>query len=240
MTVSANYTLDPQRDQLLTAAFRLAGVLDADGTLNQPDAAMGADFMNLELMNLQAEGVVLRTVERTTLVLVAGTTSYALPADTIDIDIGPNGIAGTIVPLDDATGAETPVTAMTRAEYMVQNDKGSTTQATPVRVYIERAAAAVTLIFWPAPDATAPTFRYARVRLIRDMDTGAVTVDLARRWLQFVTYAVATQVAMSKSIALDRVSWLRKRAEEMKVRLLADDTERGTIKLRISHNRRWP
>lgn len=238
MTVSANFALDYQRDQILTTAFRLAGVLDADGVLNQPDARMGADFMQLELMHLQAEGVVLRTVERTTLTLVPGTTSYVLPADTVDIDTGPNGIAGTIVPVANL-GAETPVVAMSRAEYMVQNDKTGTTMATPLRVYVERGAS-VSLIFWPAPDATAPLFRYSRIRLIRDMDTGAVTVDLARRWLQFVTYAVATQVAMSKSIDLNRVSWLRKRAEEMKERLMADDTERGTIRIRISHNRRWP
>jgi hypothetical protein len=237
VTTSSNSTLNYQRDQLLTTAFRLAGVLDADGTLNQADARMGADFMNLELQYLQADGVVLRTIERTTLTLVAGTTAYVLPADTIDVDTGPNGIAGTIVP---ALGSESAVVAMTRAEYMQQTDKGSVPTGRPLRVYIERGAAAVTLIFWPPPDTSAATFRYGRVRLLRDMDTGAVTVDLARRWLQFVTYAVATQVAMSKSIPLDRVSWLRKRAEEMKERLMADDTERGTIRISISHNRRWP
>lgn len=236
MTVSANYALDYTRDQLLTTAFRLAGVLDADGALQQTDVAMGAAFMNLELMNLQAEGVILRTLERVTLTLVAGTASYALAADTIDVEVGPNGTVGTIVP---ASGSETAVLAMTRHEYLDLTDKGVVTTGRPGRVYIERAAL-VTLIFWPVPSADAPTFRYGRVRLLRDMDTGAVTVDLARRWLQFVTYAVAAQVALSKSIDLPRVSYLRKEAERMKTALQSEDTQRGSIRLRVSHRRRWP
>ncbi len=235
MTVSANATLDFQRDQLITAAFRLAGVLDADGALVSTDAAMGADFMNLELMNLQAEGVVLRTIERPTpLALVSGTATYTLAADTIDVQLGAYDEAGMIV---DTTSGETMVMSMPRHEYLLISNKTSTGR--PARVYIERLAA-VTLTFDPIPDDSTQTFRYSRVRLIKDMDTGAVTVDLARRWLQYVTYAVASQICLAKSIDLAKVGYLRKEAQRMKERLMADDNQRGAIRMRVSHSgKRW-
>lgn len=239
MTVSTNATLDYTRDQLITAAYRLAGVWpssqESSDAQSADDVGMAADFMNLELMNLQAEGVVLRTVERPTpLVLVSGTSVYTLAADTIDVELGPYGEAGMIVNTDNA---ESMVMAMPRAEWLDNTNK--TNVGTPTRVYIERLAS-VTLTFDPIPNDSTQTFRYARVRLLRDMDSGSVTADLARRWLQYVVYAVATQVALAKNLDLAKVGYLRKEAMRMKERLMADDVQRGPIRMRVVHNsRRW-
>ncbi len=235
MTVSANATLNYQRDEIIRMAYQLAGLLQAGREPPADDIAMAADFMNLELMNLQAEGVVLQTIERTTksLTLAAGAT-YTLDSDTIDVQIGPNDEAGAIVAA--AGGNPTPIYVMSRDEYITQ--LASTATGRPSRVYVEKQAT-VKAIFWPAPDATY-TWTYAKTRLLRDMDTGAVTVDLARRWLQAVAYAVAAQVALAKGMQLERVGFLRQEAERMKYTLRSDDNQRGGMRFRVVHRgRNW-
>ena len=231
MTVSANYSLDPSRDQLITMAFRLSGLLEAGKSPSQNDVNMASDFFNLELMNLQAEGVILRTVERASTSLTASTASYSLAADAIDIEIGPNDQAGTV---NASGGSDTVVTVMARHEY--QDIASKTITGLPSRVYVEKLAT-ITCIFWPVPD-TAYTFKYSKVRLLRDMDSGTVTTDLARRWLQAVVYAIASQICLAKSMPLDRVSLLRNEAERLKQRLHADDSERGKIHMHIAHSGR--
>lgn len=236
MTVSANSDLDYQRDQLIRMSYQLTGLLQAGREPDAADLAMAADFMNLELMALQAEGVVLRTVERATLTLVAGTSLYTLPSDTIDVQLGPNDQFGSIIP---ASGGETMVTAMSRAEWMDLSDKSSNTMGRPTRAYLEKQAS-VTVTLWPVPDASAVSLRYARVRLLRDADTGAVTLDLARRWLKFVAYATAVHLGRAKSITSDSIKGLEAQAEKLKRACLADDNQRGKIRFRLAHSgRHW-
>lgn len=240
MTVSPSSTLDYTRDQLITAAYRLAGVWpssqDSADAQSADDVSMAADFMQLELMDLQAEGVIMRADERTTLALVTSQTDYVLPVDTIDVMTGPNDQMGTII---DSSGNESIVTVMSQADWLDIADKTSAGPARPTRVFIDYSSP-MTAVFWPPPDADSVTWRYARYRFLKDMDSGAVTVDLYRQWLQYVTYAVATACAMAKNITLDRVGWLRKRAEEMKAKLLAGESENGKVRFRMAHKgRHW-
>lgn len=241
MTVSANASLNYQRDQLITMACRLAGVWpssqDASDAQSADDVSMAADFMNLELKALQAEGTGLRFVERTTLALVASQAEYSLASTTIDVEIGPNDQAGTII---NSSGQETVVTAMSAADYLDITDKTTAVTDVPTRVYIDNGGETLTAVFWPVPDATSVTWRYQRVRLVTDMDSGSVTLDLQRRWMQYVAYAVASQVALAKSIALDKVNYLRQQADAMKERCKATDNERPKARFRMAHKgRHW-
>ncbi len=235
MPVSANATLNFTRDQIITMAYQYAQLVPSGSDPTADEIAMASNFFNLELMTLQAEGVVLRTVERTTLSLVAGTATYSLPTDVIDVQQGPNGQMGTIVP---TSGAESTVLNITRTDYLSLAQKSSP-QGRPTQVLLEKFAT-LQVTFWPVPDSTSASFRYAKVRLLKDMDTGTVTTDLARRWLQAVTYAVASQVALAKSQAMELVGFLRGEAERLKDICRADDVERGPMMMRVAHSgRRW-
>lgn len=238
MPPSATTTLDFTRDTLIRLSYQLCGLLGEGKEPSPADTAMAADFMNLELMALQAEGVNLRSVERTTLTLIPGTTEYTLPSSTIDVAVGPNDEAGTIVP---PSGSESLVTVMSRTEWLSLANKATdlNSRSTPSKVFIERQAQ-VRLVFWPPPDTYATSFRYGRVRLLGDMDTGAVTVDLGRRWLKFVAYATATCVARAKSLGVEVISTLTAEAERLKAICKADDNMRGKIQFRMTHSgRHW-
>lgn len=234
MAVSANSLSDFSRDQLITMAFQLAGLTPSEHTPIQADVRMAANFMNMELAALQSEGVIVRTIERTTLTLVSGTAEYTLPADVIDVVVGPNNEAGSII---DPNNVESVVTAMPRQSYSNLADKTTTNTARPTRVYIEKGAS-VKVVFWPVPDADADTWRYQKVRLFKAMDDGSVTLDLAQRWQKYVTYAVAAAVARAKSLPAEKVRELAGEAEAAKAIALADDNQRGPIQFRIRHRGR--
>ena len=236
MTVSLNSSMQFTRDQIIRMACQLAGIVQSGQDPLAPEIASASDFMNLELQSLQDDGVILRSVERTTLTLVAGTSEYTLPSDTIDLQEGPNDTIGSIVP---TTGGETIVSLMTRSEWMDLAAKTAATIGRPVKCYVERQAL-VKLVFWPTPDAVATTFRYAKVRLLKDMDAGNVTADLRRSWMQYLTYAVAAKMAAAKSLGMDRVGYFEKKAETLLQKCKNGDNQHGKVRFRVGHiGRHW-
>lgn len=219
------------RDQLLTLALRAARVVPAEQTPRAADLSLAAEFFNLELLSLQGRSDILQTVPRKTLTLADGTDEYTLPSDTIDVATGPNDEIGTIVPTD---GAETPVYAMSRTEYLTMSSKDASGR--PVRGYVEKLDT-VRLVLWPVPDAYAVSFRYAQVRISTQSATGSATIDLQKRWFRAVMLATAAEVARAKSMPLDLVGSLRGDAEGLYRELRANDVGRGSIQMVVSHRR---
>jgi hypothetical protein len=217
VTTAATSNFELTRDQILRRAYQVAGLLEASQLTDANDVAMAADFLQMELVSLVSDSTAPMWVTRTTVALVASTAAYTL-TDCLDVVIDANNAAGMHVP---SSGSETVVQAMTRAEYQAISNKDST--GTPSMVYIERLAT-VTATFWPVPAATA-TFRYSSLRWPRDMDTGARTLDLSKRWQKAITYSMAHQLALAKSAPLDRVQYLEGLAERYKMRAREADVE---------------
>lgn len=237
MTVSANSLPDLQRDEIIQAALWLVGDLEASQAVPGKDAAMGMQLFRLLLDKLQAEGSVLRTIERTTLTLVSGTSEYTLASDTIDVEIAQNGVVGMIIP-STGTG-ESPVMAMRADEWMQISNKTTVGPARPTSVYVEKLAS-VSLVFYPPPGSESASFRYRRVRLLKDVDTGSNTVDLPSRWTYALTMGLAALIARAKSADVQRVEMFDATFEAAKKEARREDVERGPTRLRIVHsNKNW-
>ena len=235
MTVSANPTPDFQRDQILTAAIRKCGLLTAGEAATPEQIADAAVHFNLALQDLQSEGVVLRSIERTTLALVSGQAEYTLPTDVIDVELGQDDAIGTIISSDGTT--ETILKTMSRGEWMNIAQK-STTTGRPSRCYIEKQAT-VTAVFWPTPDSSLISFRYAKVRFLRGGNTGADTTDLLRTWTPYILHYVASGVAYDNSKAELGATYLGI-AQGLLARCKAGDTQHGAIRFRVGHRaRNW-
>ena len=156
---------------------------------------------------------------------MAGTAEYSL-SDILDVYIDGHGLAGTIIP---SSGAETPVRAITRADYIAISSKDI--QSTPTLVFVERLAV-VKLVFWPVPVATC-SFRFQKIRYPRDMDTGARTLDLSKRWQKAIVYTLAAQLALAKSAPLERVQFLESRAEQLKEKARASESDMVPMQLYV-------
>lgn len=234
MTVSANPTPDFQRDQILTAAIRLCGLL-TDGEEPSADQISQATFhLNLALQELQACDLVLTTVSRATLALVAGTAEYDLPSDVIDVELGQDDALGTIVNASGVT--ETIVKTMSRAEWM--NIAVKTVAGRPSRAYIEKRAL-TRVVFWPVPDSSVSTFRYSSVTFLRGADTGATTMQTRRTWSSYLTYATASGVAFDNSMPEKAQTFLGI-ADKKLAACKAGDTQHGAIRMAVGRSgRNW-
>lgn len=226
MALNSTSNFELSVDSLLRRALQLAGVLDATGTGDADDLAMGRDFLGMEMDALQAEGIVLRKTERTTLPIVAGTSAYTLDADTIGVLIGQDNVAGTIV---NSSNFETRVTAITQMDWVANISDKTSTSSQPTWVVIERQAT-VNLTFHPIPD-TNVTFRYAKVRLPRDSDPGNATLDQARRWQKALCYACAWQLAQAKRQTDGTVGRLQGIAESEKKKARSTEVDQLSYQL---------
>lgn len=205
MAVSSNYTFQLNRNDLLRRAFQLSGVLAAEQHPLSDDIAMAADFLNLELDAIQAEGINLRAVTRATLPLVDGTATYTLPPTVLDV-LEPAAL------LVGSETLETPVELIDRARYTTLTDK--TSEGRPVFMYVEKGPS-VTATFWPKPDATM-TLTYQKVGFLADSDAANVDTDMARHWHKPLMFCVAAMVARSRNQPQAKVDALLAEGERLK------------------------
>lgn len=233
MAVSSNYSWTQTRDQIATAAYRLAGLKTAGRSPSADELSAANDYINASLKALENDGIRLRNVARVNQTLTSGTASYSAADDTIDVEFP--------VYLTYTNGSSTTtVQPMTRDEYMALTNK--TDQGVPSRLYIEKASTGttpnLTLILWPVPDSTVTTLSYARVRLIRDLDSGT-NPDLGPNWIKFLTYELAHDLCLANSLPLPRAQYFKGLATQEKNRAQQDDTERGDVQFVVSHRGGW-
>lgn len=235
MTVSVNPTPDFQRDQILTAAIRLCGLI-TNGEAPDADQLAGATFhLNLALQALQTSDLVLTTVTRTTLALVSGQAEYQLPSDVIDVELGQDDSLGSII--SSSGTAETIVKTMSRGEWM--NLAVKSVAGRPSRAYVEKGAL-TTVVFWPVPDTSVSTFRYSSVTLLRGADTGATTMQTRRTWTSYLMYATASGVAFDNSME-DKASTFLGIADDKLKKCKAGDAQHGAIRMSVGRGsgRNW-
>lgn len=234
MTVSTLALPDYSRDTLLIAAIRMTGILGGDASKlpKQGQLETAALHLNLTLGTLQASGVILRTIERSTLALTAGVGEYELAADTIDIEIGQSSTIGTVV----MTGGSEPIVkAMSRQEWLELANKSI--QGFPTMAYLEKADP-LKLVFWPIP-STSYTFRYTRVRSLKSGGNGGNTIDMWRTWSQYLVFAVASLVAADNSL-FQRSQQLLSYAEMVRPKAEANEAQHGPIRFRVgTRARNW-
>lgn len=227
MTVSSNASFDLSRDSIIRVAYQLVGVLGAG---KQPDAdqiSMASDLLNMGLKALQNDGIILRTVDQTTTALVAGQAQYITDSDTLDIDDRSFYV----------TSGETDLrlSQISRGQYMELSLKAI--QGQPTQFYVEKGAA-VSFFLYPTPDGNWTSVTFPRIRLLRDMDTGSATPDLGSKYLKYITYMLASDLALHHGL-LPKHGLLREQAEMERERAVLDDTERGPMRFVASYGRKF-
>lgn len=233
MTTSANAAFDLSRDQIIRTAYQLCGIVSAGTDPDANQIAMASDFLNMGLKSLQNDGIILRTVDRTTTTLVAGTAQYTCANDTLDIDdrsvYVSTGTAGT------TTNTDLVLRPISRGQYMEMSLKA--VQGQPTMIYVEKGAT-VSFFLYPTPSADWVSLTYPRIRLLRDMDTGTVTADLPSKYLKYVAYMLAADLALHHGL-LPRYQMLSTTAAGEKERAVQDDTERGPVRFVVTGGRRF-
>lgn len=227
MTTSLNAAFDLTRDQLIRVSFQLVGVVAAGTDPDAAQYAMASDLLNMLLKSLQSEGILLRALEQATTTLTAGVAKYTLAPDTLDVDDRAMYVTSGTTDLR--------LEQISRGQYMELSLKAI--QGQPTQFYIEKTST-VSIYFYPTPDANWTSATYPRVRLLKDMDSGGVTADVASKYLRYITHDLAADLALHHGL-LPRYQVLKQTAEAEKKTAVDDDTERGPVSFRASYGRRF-
>lgn len=188
----------PDLSELFEEAFERAGLTMRSGY----DLKTVRRSLNLIQLEWQNRGLNLFTVDSGTVALTAGTNSYTMPADTIDLIEHQ---------LRTGTGTDQTDYNMRRASvstYAKQVNKNA--QGRPTIIYIDRQASQVDFYLWPTPDSSDYSVAYYRLKGIDGLEKGiAGSASIPPRFVPALTAGLAYHVAMKKPEALARVPMLR-------------------------------
>ena len=213
-----------------TTAFNLDLVEIAEECFERCGAEMRAGYdlrtfrrsMNLLLTEWANRGVNLWTLEQGTIPLVAGTATYDLPADTVDL-VEHVTRTGT-----GSSQQDINLTRISVSTYATIPNKTSTGR--PLQVWIERLNTP-RLTVWPVPDNSTPyTIVYWRLRRIQDAGEGVNTPDLPFRFLPALIAGCTYHLALKISGALERIPMLKAQYDEAWDLASSEDREKAAVR----------
>jgi hypothetical protein len=177
--------------------------------------------LNLLTIEINNRGLNLWTLAEGTLNLVAGTATYSLPADTVDIlehvlrtDAG-----------EETLQNDVPLSRISVSTYSTIPNKLS--QARPLQLVVNRLATP-TVTLWPVPDdATTYQIIYWRMRRIEDAGTGINTQDIVYRFYPALVAGLAYYIAMKVPELAPRLDMLKMAYEEQFDLAAGEDREKA-------------
>jgi hypothetical protein len=228
MTTSGTSSFDLQISDLFEEAYERAG----------SELRSGYDFrtarrsFNLLTSEWANRGINLWTVESGTIALVAGTATYNLPVDTIDLIehvIRQN-------PGNTSTQTDISISRISVSTYSTIPNKLNTGR--PIQVYINRQSGIATpagiqyptITVWPVPPDNTYTFVYWRLRRLQDAGNGDGTADIPYRFLPALTAGLAYQIAMKIPEAAPRLPMLQAEYERQWDLASSEDREKAPIR----------
>lgn len=210
------------RQGIIRNAYQMAGLVGAGLEPTTGQTAFASDLLNTRIKALQSEGIILVKLERTTMALAAGTASYDMADDTLDIDTG--------VPYVTGNDINVPLEWYSRAQYMALTVPDTTGQ--PTSIYVEKTAT-ITLNLYPVPDSNWTSITVPRIVLLDDMLTGNSNTGLQAKYLRTFIFGVAADLALAHN--LGSYEALNAKFEEEKMLAVRDDTQRGSVKFQADY-----
>ena len=151
----------PDLPELFEEAYERAGLAMRSGY----DLKTARRSLNLLTLEWQNRGLNLFTIEAGTLSITAGTETYTLPTDTIDL-IEHQVRTGT-----GTNQTDTALERISVSTYAQQTNKK--TQGRPTQIFVQRLPTEVKVTLWPVPDATTTyTLFYYRLKGIDGLSSG--------------------------------------------------------------------
>ena len=201
---TTGFTLD--LSDILEEAYERAG-LELRSGYDYKTARRSLDLLMLEWQN---RGLNLWTVRDTSLALVAGTGSYDLSGDKLDI------IEGLLRTDAGNTSKQADLTMQRISVSQYAHQTNKLTQGRPLQYYVERKPTGITVHFWPVPDATTSyTFAYYYMERIEDTGSPASNnMDVPARFLPCLVSGLAYQIASKRPEVMQMAPMLKQVYEE--------------------------
>jgi len=210
----------PDIAELFEEAYERAGLSMRSGY----DVKTARRSLNLLTLEWQNRGLNLFTIDSGTQVLTAGTASYTMPADTIDL------IEHQLRTGSGVNQVDTSLERVSVSTYAQQTNKN--TAGRPTQIYVARNASDVTITLWPVPDTTtAYTLLYYRLKGIDGLASGVGTsAAVPPRFIPALVSGLAYHVAMKKPEAISRAAALKAEYEQQFELAAGEDEDRSSVR----------
>ena len=211
----------PDLPEIFEEAYERAGLEMRSGY----DLKTARRSLNLLTLEWQNRGLNLFTIEDGTQALTAGTATYTLPSDTIDI-IEHQLRTGTGV-----NQIDTAVERISVSTYAQQTNKN--TQGRPTQIYVQRLPTETKVTLWPVPDnTTSYTLLYYRLKGIDGLAAGigSSITSVPPRFVPALVAGMAYYIAMKKPEVSNRVAGLKQEYEFQFQLAAGEDEETASIK----------
>ena len=209
----------PDMPEIFEEAFERAGLEMRTGY----DLKTARRSLNLLTLEWQNRGLNLFTIEAGTLAVTAGTATYTLPTDTIDI------IEHQIRTGTGEYQIDTSLERISVATYAQQTNKN--TQGRPTQIFVQRLPTETKVTLWPVPDnTTAYTISYFRLKGIDGLSSGVGSTisSVPPRFVPCLVAGMAYYIAMKKN---PQMAANLKQEYELQYDLAAgEDEERASIR----------
>ncbi len=214
----ANFNLD--LSEIVEEAFERAGSELRSGY----DLRTARRSLNIMFADWANRGVNMWTFEQGTINLVAGTATYDLPADTVDLleHVIRTGAGNA------STQADLTITRISVSTYATIPNKLQ--QARPIQVWIERLETPRFTV-WPVPDDTQPyQFVYWRLRRIDNAGSGVNTMDMPFRFIPCMVAGLAYYLALKTPNGMQRLEILKQQYDEAWAMAAEEDREKAAVR----------
>jgi hypothetical protein len=220
MTTSGTTAFNLDLTEIVEEAFERVGSEMRTGY----DLRTARRSLNLMFADWANRGINMWTFEQGSIPLVAGTATYNLPADTVDLleHVIRTG-AGSA-----STQADLTITRISVSTYATIPNKLQ--QARPIQVWIERLNTP-RITVWPVPDNSQPyTFVYWRLKRIQDAGNGVNTMDMPFRFLPCMVAGLAYYLALKVPGGAERLGILKQQYDEAWQLASEEDREKAAIR----------
>ena len=220
MATSGTTTFAPEFVEIAEEAWERAGREMRSGY----DLRTARRSMNFLMIEWQNRGTNMWTIDEGTVSLVAGTATYTLPADTVDL-------MEHVLRTDAGDASKQNDTRLARVNVTTYaNIPNKLLSGRPNQIFIERLRDAPELTVWPVPDQTY-TLVYWRMRRIEDAGNGAETADMTYRFLPALVAGLAYYIAMKDPELAPRLEMLKMAYEEAYKMAASEDREKAPLRL---------
>jgi len=220
MATSGTSTFNLDLTEIVEEAFERVGSEMRTGY----DLRTARRSLNLMFADWANRGINMWTFEQGSIALVAGTATYDLPADTVDLleQVIRTG-AGSA-----STQADLTITRISVSTYATIPNKLQ--QARPIQVWIERLNTP-RITVWPVPDDSQPyTFVYWRMKRIQDAGNGVNTMDMPFRFIPCMVAGLAYYLALKVPGGAERLPVLKQQYDEAWQLASDEDREKASVR----------
>jgi hypothetical protein len=228
MTTTGTTSFAPAINELFEEAFERAGAEMRSGY----DFRTARRSLNLLTTEWANRGINLWAIESGAIPLVAGTATYNLPVDTVDLieHVVRQNVGNT------ATQTDININRISVSTYSTIPNKLS--RGRPIQIYINRQSGEdtptgvqyPTVTVWPVPSDGSYTLVYWRLRRLSDAGNAVNTADIPFRFLPALVAGLAYYIAMKIPGGMERLQVLKAIYDEQWDLASGEDRDKASVR----------